>query len=81
MSDTQHITISLGSELHEWLVGDAKARSMTVEEIVVSLIKEERQRSAMEAMAAWAREDEDGPSTQQIDLLRAGLLAEEDEAT
>lgn len=79
MTEPNTLTLTLDPELHLWLEKNARKRETTLEELVVTLIREERERAALEAVAAWAREDEGAPTAEEIDQVREGLLGDENE--
>ncbi|MFO0625540.1 MAG: hypothetical protein U0325_07965 [Polyangiales bacterium] len=77
MTTPKTLTLSLEPELHLWLETHARARAQTLEALVATLVREERERSALEAVAAWARDDEGAPTDEEIDRVRESLLAGE----
>jgi hypothetical protein len=73
---TEKLTIELESGLCEWIKQAAEQSQMTAAQFIADLVRDERARRALEAMAAWVREDEDGPSNEEIDHLRLQMLAD-----
>lgn len=72
------ITIALDAALYEWVKEGAALSGLSVESFVSGLVKDEHARRALDSMAAWVREDDCGPSTEEIDAVRARMLGDEE---
>ena len=70
------ITIALEPEVYEWASMGAKEAGQSVEAFLGALVKDERARRALDSMAAWVREDEAGPTNEEIDRVRADILGD-----
>jgi hypothetical protein len=68
---TKTISITLANATHAWLEEQARTEGTTAAEIVARLVEAEQARAAMESTAAWARDDDDAPTLDEVDRARA----------
>lgn len=71
------LTLALDAPTRAWLSEQSAAAGLSADEFVTALVAETRAHAALEAVAAWARDDGDAPSIDEVALARAQMLGEE----